>query len=165
MYVSMLTSAATAEEIMQQFEALMRGRDTKGLNALFNVGIAKGTVAFGSRLRRCARACCRPWRLSTKPARYFGHLATDQKVGGSSSVRARLRHSTPRYPAGASELPTARRECPCRNVGSRAPDALGLPPTGEVEFVVLGRSTRLFGGAAALAAVIEQHGPEIWAHG
>jgi DNA-binding transcriptional LysR family regulator len=48
---------------------------------------------------------------------------------------------------------------------ARAPDALGLPATGEVEFVVLGRSTRLFGGAAALAAVIEQHGPEIWAHG
>jgi DNA-binding transcriptional LysR family regulator len=46
---------------------------------------------------------------------------------------------------------------------TRAPDELALPATDEIEFVVLGRSTRLIGGTAALAAVIEERGPEIWA--
>jgi DNA-binding transcriptional LysR family regulator len=37
-----------------------------------------------------------------------------------------------------------------------------LPPLGEVEYVVLGRSARLQGGAAALAQTIITQGPSLW---
>jgi hypothetical protein len=37
-----------------------------------------------------------------------------------------------------------------------------LPPLGEVEFVVLGRSARLHGATAALAALVEAEGPDLW---
>jgi len=43
-----------------------------------------------------------------------------------------------------------------------APGDANLPPLGEVEFVVLGRSARLQGALAALADLIEEHGPGLW---
>jgi hypothetical protein len=43
-----------------------------------------------------------------------------------------------------------------------APESANLPLLGEVEFVILGRSYRLQGAAATLAALIEEHGPELW---
>lgn len=42
------------------------------------------------------------------------------------------------------------------------PATAGLPPLGEIEFVILGRSTKLRGATAALAAVIVARGPELW---
>lgn len=45
-----------------------------------------------------------------------------------------------------------------------APEEAGLPELGEVEYVVLGRSGRLHGATAALAEVVTQRGPELWAH-
>jgi DNA-binding transcriptional LysR family regulator len=43
------------------------------------------------------------------------------------------------------------------------PASAGLPEVGEVEFVVVGRSARLLGASAALAEVIIERGPELWA--
>jgi DNA-binding transcriptional LysR family regulator len=50
---------------------------------------------------------------------------------------------------------------PRGDVSPVGPDA-ALPPLGEVEFVVLGRSARLHGPAAALAALIEEEGPQLF---
>ncbi len=43
------------------------------------------------------------------------------------------------------------------------PLACSLPQLGEVEFVMLGRSARLHGATAALAEVVTDRGPELWA--
>ena len=43
------------------------------------------------------------------------------------------------------------------------PESCSLPKLGEVEFVTLGRSARLQGATAALAEVVTQRGPELWA--
>jgi DNA-binding transcriptional LysR family regulator len=45
---------------------------------------------------------------------------------------------------------------------SLVPDSAELPPLAEVEFVILGRSARLQGPLAALADLIEEHGPGLW---
>jgi DNA-binding transcriptional LysR family regulator len=44
-------------------------------------------------------------------------------------------------------------------------ESAGLPVLGEIEFVVLGGSSRLQGGPAALAVAIKACGPELWADG
>jgi len=44
----------------------------------------------------------------------------------------------------------------------QAPQSAGLPELGEVEFVVLGRSVKLQGAIAALAALVEERGPALW---
>jgi DNA-binding transcriptional LysR family regulator len=43
-----------------------------------------------------------------------------------------------------------------------APKSANLPQLGEVEFVIVGRSQKLQGAVASLAALIEEHGPELW---
>jgi DNA-binding transcriptional LysR family regulator len=43
-----------------------------------------------------------------------------------------------------------------------APESANLPPLGEVEFVIVGRSRKLQGAVATLAALIEEHGPGLW---
>jgi len=43
-----------------------------------------------------------------------------------------------------------------------APASAGLPPLGEVDYVVLGRSNRLHGGASVLAQTILAQGPSLW---
>jgi DNA-binding transcriptional LysR family regulator len=43
-----------------------------------------------------------------------------------------------------------------------APAEAELPEVGEVEFVVLGRSARLQGAAAALADLVLEQGPQLW---
>lgn len=42
------------------------------------------------------------------------------------------------------------------------PESANLPPLGEVDFVILGRSAKLQGAPAALADLIEAHGPGLW---
>lgn len=42
------------------------------------------------------------------------------------------------------------------------PESARLPQLGMVEFVILGRSARLQGAPAALANLIEEHGPGLW---
>ncbi|MHB8285332.1 MAG: LysR substrate-binding domain-containing protein [Caulobacteraceae bacterium] len=44
-------------------------------------------------------------------------------------------------------------------------DAAGLPPLGDIEFVLVGRSTRLQGAVAALAQSIQDKGERIWTGG
>ncbi|HSZ51926.1 MAG TPA: LysR substrate-binding domain-containing protein [Caulobacteraceae bacterium] len=43
-----------------------------------------------------------------------------------------------------------------------APESANLPQLGEVEFVILGRSHKLHGASATLAALIEEHGAGLW---
>lgn len=42
------------------------------------------------------------------------------------------------------------------------PESANLPPLGEVEFVILGRSAKLHGALGALADLIEAQGPSLW---
>lgn len=119
----------------------------------------------------------RNFRLSAdKPAPLVLYQTTS--ITGTMAVEAMNRANRPWYLACSSETLSGLRAATLAGSGVtaqshlmlqqgdlvEAPEEAGLPELGEVEYVVLGRSGRLHGATAALAEVVTQRGPELWAH-
>jgi DNA-binding transcriptional LysR family regulator len=97
-------------------------------------------------------------------------------ITGTMAVEALNRAGRPWFVACSSETLSGLRAATLAGSGITAqsrlllrqgdlvepPEAASLPPLGEVEFVVLGRSARLRGATAALAEVVTDRGPELW---
>jgi DNA-binding transcriptional LysR family regulator len=104
-------------------------------------------------------------------------LYQSSSITGTLAVEALNRAGRPWYLACSSETLSGLRAATLAGSGITAqsrlllrhgdlvepPEECSLPPLGEVEFVVLGRSARLQGATAALAEVVTNRGPELWA--
>ena len=104
-------------------------------------------------------------------------LYQSSSITGTLAVEALNRAGRPWFLACSSETLSGLRAATLAGSGITAqsrlmlrqgdlvepPETASLPPLGEVEFVVLGRSARLQGATAALAEVVTHRGPELWA--